>query len=580
MQNSKKVPKESPHLQDEPHLHDAPRPEDVSSEDSYFYAMGNVSAIPSFAQAALELAQVSGDKTLELSATMLLGIWADRFSDHEQAIGLLTRATQGAEIAGKTLLAARARFFLSVSRSRETGGDRVQIPVMKQILEKNEDIYTDLDKAIFYSSLAVSYFYTDQTEAAARNYYTALSFAIKADNPFVILTVLNNLGSLQTDLGNMEEAQMLFRQALSYKNAPAGCAGIMGIVAGNLSIVLERAGLYKEAKDVAGQWIDRLEEISVHSRALVNLAMAQACARLGEFSEATHLLDDLEAAVPLAECTDAVSRAHRIAQTFLVNAVIADGLGNARQALEAAEAGIQSLTEHLEPDLLDRLREQAAQSAASLGEWERAYNHASASLAEKRRKISESARGISLTLGIKHEVEKAYRERDLCRELSLTDPLTGLLNRRFFGDASSSMLSLARRESIPVSLAMIDLDRFKAVNDTYGHAFGDTVLVEFAKSMKASLRQEDVLVRYGGEEFCIIMPGAEAHAVKVRLEAALAGFSRIVYRQGDIEITGITWSAGVDCSPDGSANLDTLIRSADGALYKAKESGRARVVLA
>ncbi len=558
----------------------APQPSSIATEETYFYAMGNDSAIPSFAQAALESAQLAGNKNDELSAVLLLGIWADRFAGHEQALSLLTRALEGAETAGLPLLMARSRFFLAVSRSRERGGDAAQIPVMKLILEQNNNTLTALDKALFYNSLAVSCFYIDQTEEAVRNYYKAMGFAVTANNTFVLSTVLNNLGSLQMDLGNMEEAKSLFHQALSHQDTSSGCGGILGIVAGNLSVVLEREGRFQEARDVAEPWMMRLDEISVHSRALVYLAMAQACARLGEFPEAGNLLDSLESRIPLAECTDAVSRTYRIAQALLVNAIIADGQGKMRLALEMAEEGIQSLAGHQEPDLTDRLREQAALSAAALGEWELAYRYASVSLADKRRKISESARGISLTLGIKHELEQAYHDRDLSRELSLSDPLTGLLNRRFFGEAASSMLSLARRESIPVSLAMIDLDRFKTVNDSYGHSFGDTVLVEFAKAMKATLRHEDVLVRYGGEEFCLIMPGAASHAMKVRLETALADFSRIVFNPGGLELTGLTWSAGVDCSPDGSATLEALIISADCALYKAKESGRARVVLA
>lgn len=159
------------------------------------------------------------------------------------------------------------------------------------------------------------------------------------------------------------------------------------------------------------------------------------------------------------------------------------------------------------------------------------------------------------------------------------DALTGLANRRGALDRLKSEVARARRSGNPLSVLMLDLDHFKAVNDTWGHAVGDKVLVETAGILRSELRGEDLGVRFGGEEFLAILPGTDVDAarhVAERIRQRTAA-SRVAADDGDA--IHITISIGV-ATLDGLEDSTALIARADDALYQAKERGRNRVELA
>ncbi len=163
------------------------------------------------------------------------------------------------------------------------------------------------------------------------------------------------------------------------------------------------------------------------------------------------------------------------------------------------------------------------------------------------------------------------------KQLASTDPLTGAFNRRTFLELMEKELSRARRFDTPLSLVMLDLDHFKKVNDTHGHLVGDRVLQRFADIVRAELRKEDVLVRYGGEEFCVLVPdvaGPGAVTLAGRIRAAVA---REPFLVEGVELE-VTTSAGVAARIDeGPEDVDRLVNRADEALYMAKRRGRNRV---
>jgi len=165
----------------------------------------------------------------------------------------------------------------------------------------------------------------------------------------------------------------------------------------------------------------------------------------------------------------------------------------------------------------------------------------------------------------------------LAQQLASLDPLTQAFNRRTFMELAQKQLSRARRLDTPLSLVLLDLDHFKSVNDNHGHLVGDRVLRRFADAMRNQLRKEDVLVRYGGEEFCLLLPdvpGPGAVALAGRIRKAVAREPFVV---DGVEIH-LTVSAGVAARIDeGPEGLDNLIARADEALYIAKRRGRNRV---
>jgi len=162
------------------------------------------------------------------------------------------------------------------------------------------------------------------------------------------------------------------------------------------------------------------------------------------------------------------------------------------------------------------------------------------------------------------------------RALSRTDPLTDLLNRRAFYEEAARMLALCRRMERPVTLAYVDLDHFKAVNDSLGHQAGDEVLRAVSGELRAVLRPSDLSARLGGDEFVVLYPGlgpAEAQAALERLREAVA--ARLA--AGAWRVTASV--GGVSCA-HAPADAATLIEAADARMYAAKSAGRDQVVLA
>jgi diguanylate cyclase (GGDEF)-like protein len=153
-----------------------------------------------------------------------------------------------------------------------------------------------------------------------------------------------------------------------------------------------------------------------------------------------------------------------------------------------------------------------------------------------------------------------------------TDPLTGLLNRRALTELAQRAMAHAVRHGSPLSVVLIDIDHFKQINDTHGHAAGDAVLVGLARLLNAHLRAGDACARLGGEEFLLLLPGtSRTQAVQVAEKLRLLMAS-------EAEGAGIRWSSSFGvCSSDGTSDFDRLLQRADEALYRAKAGGRNRV---
>ena len=181
---------------------------------------------------------------------------------------------------------------------------------------------------------------------------------------------------------------------------------------------------------------------------------------------------------------------------------------------------------------------------------------------------------------VAERTDELRRLNEQLSELAITDPLTGLPNRRSILASAEEAFSLARRRGLPYSVAMIDFDHFKKINDTLGHAEGDRLLVEAARRMHDCLRTEDVVGRYGGEEFLAAFPmtGQEgAVAVGERLRRAAASV-RLAIPPGETSAPErATVSVGVATLLDADEELGDLLKRADAALYAAKQAGRNRV---
>ena len=170
---------------------------------------------------------------------------------------------------------------------------------------------------------------------------------------------------------------------------------------------------------------------------------------------------------------------------------------------------------------------------------------------------------------------RAQRSRVL-RSLMVRDSLTGLLNHTATKEHLDIEMSRAQRNNTQLSFAMIDIDRFKSVNDTYGHAAGDRVIKSLARLLLQRLRKTDIVGRYGGEEFAAILVDTDGPTAMNVLNEIRAHFAQIRH-QGEEKPFSVTFSCGLAASPPW-IDADALADAADKALYEAKRSGRNQVV--
>lgn len=184
------------------------------------------------------------------------------------------------------------------------------------------------------------------------------------------------------------------------------------------------------------------------------------------------------------------------------------------------------------------------------------------------RKRTEEALRIHM-----EEVERLQAE---LRELSLHDPLTDLYNRRYLSEALNREVARADREHKPLSVIIADIDRFKIVNDTYGHQLGDKFLMAIAKLMRMNSRGSDIVCRYGGEEFLLVVPGASTTDAFNRADEIRKRCAEF-FINNDSETLAITISLGVATYPYHGQDIEEVIANADKALYRSKAAGRNRV---
>lgn len=173
------------------------------------------------------------------------------------------------------------------------------------------------------------------------------------------------------------------------------------------------------------------------------------------------------------------------------------------------------------------------------------------------------------------KIEENRLLQEQLREQATRDPLTGLYNRRYLDDSLHREMTRCLRQGEPLSLVLVDLDLFKRVNDEHGHSAGDQVINQLATILMALSRASDIVCRFGGEEFLVVLPGTGLEAAEARAEEY-----RRAFEESPVTVDGtslaVTLSAGVACS-DQEITPHDLIRQADQALYRAKESGRNRV---
>jgi diguanylate cyclase (GGDEF)-like protein/PAS domain S-box-containing protein len=189
--------------------------------------------------------------------------------------------------------------------------------------------------------------------------------------------------------------------------------------------------------------------------------------------------------------------------------------------------------------------------------------------------------GIVVDITERKQLEhQLHQVNMLLQEQAIRDPLTGLHNRRYLDETLPRELQRAERHSQPIGIIMLDVDHFKRFNDTYGHDAGDTLLRAVGAFLQHTTRGEDIVCRYGGEEFTLVLPGASYEDAHQRAEELRTGIQALVAAHQGQTLDSVTASFGIAIFPVHGTTADALVRAADQALYQAKHSGRNQVMVA
>ena len=184
---------------------------------------------------------------------------------------------------------------------------------------------------------------------------------------------------------------------------------------------------------------------------------------------------------------------------------------------------------------------------------------------------------ILLLFKVKSLIKHLSASRDKLEQQALTDPMTKLYNRRYLAEITQHMLGLMRRSQSKLAVIMLDIDKFKNVNDSYGHQVGDDVIIKLAETLQAFTRKSDVVCRLGGEEFLVLLPETGMDGAMLKAETLREEVEKLCLTlSGDIELR-FTISSGVSEVLMDEENFELAMNRADSALYEAKESGRNKV---
>ncbi len=423
-----------------------------------------------------------------------------------------------------------------------------------------------LGEGRMFSLMASLLWQLGENGRARELYERAYQIFLECDDPSGAGVMLSAIADLEREAGDVERAITTCERAMEhFEQAGMPLDSYMGMT--SYAEALAALGRH----DVAGLWAKRAGERNrLPDGTLANpfyeVQLLMVLARTAQLptGDLAGARASLETAIALADGLGALSAAAESEQ-LLAEILDAEGdhagayqhlqrscrlteqVTRARQDQRVRALRVRFEVELAERDAL-RYREQAENQAAVIAELERTKSELAKRMAELERLNAEIV------------------------QLSQTDPLTGIANRRFMNERLTELCRLSARYGSPLSVAVFDVDRFKRINDRYGHVTGDSVLVTLADLLRRHLRATDVPARLGGDEFVIVLPRTdadEAVAACQRLRSAVRAYPWGKLAQG----LSVTITVGVAGGAD-KADPEQLLRRADAALYRGKHAGR------
>ena len=462
---------------------------------------------------------------------------------------------------------------------------------------------------IAHNSRAITQKLLGHPDDALRHFYAACAAAEQTGWAGPRIIALSNLGGYQQDLYNLEDARVLCEEALAAAQRADATMAVLAS-AGNLLVVYHAMGDMAGARDLVdvmlAQPADRLPGL----RSRYALPMALGHLSVGEIDEALRYLEPGAVGV-VADGDSMTFWAWLMARCLLAKGdaagarAVCERTLTQRSAQDHSDCPFDTMALHR---ALADAAEQSGDAVAALACMRRAH-------ALYEQLVGRSARARQVTLQVTHQLAEAQRERDAALETrrsvevdhrrladlntalqaqiaetemlharlseqALRDPLTGLHNRRYLFEMAPGLLELSRRQGTPLCVVLLDLDHFKLLNDTFGHAAGDVVLQRFSNLLTQMLRKSDVICRHGGEEFVALMPDIEAEEAGAVIARLLEAFQAQQSELGRRRLPRGSFSAGVAVFPRHGNTLEQLLSRADRGLYSAKNQGRARIEIA
>lgn len=499
--------------------------------------------------AASQLGSV--DDTLE---SLLRGTCMARAGSTEDGIPLLDRAITEARAAGD---AVALRWALhELGRALLVLGD---VAEAAPLLEEAQ-LLTDPDEEPYLSAtLSLAQGLAEQlrgrADVCARHSRVALDRFTQLGDVQGRTHALCNLAGAMLDLSRIDHARSMYNEALRDARS-AGLIRLEAIALAGMGGCALRSGDATEGEALYDA-SERLLDPTKHRYQMAHHDVLVARDRLARGDAAGAIARVERALARLSSPT----RGHLAAQTWTL-------LAEARQAMGDHAGACDALRMHVRAVETDR-DARIARARGIAAERRRALRAQQDVAIERTLRAELEARNAALQTSL----DEQARLRAELEHLSRTDALTGLFNRRQLDDVLHIEVARARRNRRPLSLLLLDVDHFKPINDTWGHHVGDAVLVEFARRLEHRRRASDVLARWGGEEFCLILQETSAHgALRLAddIRRRIAGDAFVV---GDIELT-ITASFGIAELGEHTDSAVSLMQAADRALYQAKASGR------
>ncbi|HVO87398.1 MAG TPA: tetratricopeptide repeat-containing diguanylate cyclase [Casimicrobiaceae bacterium] len=504
---------------------------------------------------------------------------AQELADEARArapLGIVARALTAVALAARQL-ADYARALAACAEGLELVRDDSPSDVRSGCLLQRGHVYLDLG----------DYAHALEDAAAARN---ALSHPAP---PQLESSCLQLIGMVQARLGDFSAAQRSYEESLALR-VPTGDEAGVAKLHNSIGTLHMRIAQRDDGLDVDSQqhWqraylcFERARTLAQRGNdpqlaMLVDGNIAAALAGLGRVSEARdRFIEQLAAARNMGDRRDESLILMNLGEAHCL-------LGEYGQALARLDEALVIAVGSGARARASRIHRELAKTYESAGDLVNALHHFKSYHTLDREAHSTEARRSADALLLRSEIARVQREAETLRreradlarvnvqlsQQAREDPLTGLPNRRVLDE----MLDAAMREARAIALAVFDVDRFKAINDTHSHAIGDAVLRSIADVLRAACRSNDLPVRLGGEEFVVLLQGAgtgDAFAVAERVRSAVAS-----HRWDDLASgLDVTLSAGVAAGI--ACAEQNLLRAADAAMYRAKREGRNRVCAA